>query len=191
VSTTEQRGGLRSAQLYRAGQGSRSYRSYEPTLPPDGIGRRIDRPETVRGVLHMGNERGQWECRSGEGQDRARPPRHRTPPKLISMPTALTHPVSTDSPLTSSVRRAEQAVCDPLPRATRPPVIMPGDVLVSRPTARAGVYDISVAPGMARIRNARYEEAMETGRRLARGLAVDGWFTCDHTHFVHIARHRP
>jgi hypothetical protein len=63
-------------------------------------------------------------------------------------------------------------------------------VLVSRPTARADVYDISVVPAGAHIGKVRYEDGMETGRQLARGLAVDGWFTCDHTYFLRIAKHR-
>jgi hypothetical protein len=95
------------------------------------------------------------------------------------MPTVLTHPVIRDSSVTPSVLRSD------------PPATASGDVLVSQPTARADVYDISVIAGGARISCARYEEGMETGRQLARELLVDGWFTCDHTHFVRIARHRP
>jgi hypothetical protein len=63
-------------------------------------------------------------------------------------------------------------------------------VLVSRPTARADVYDISVVPAGGRISNVCYEDGLETGRQLARELSVDGWFTCDHTHVLRIARHR-
>jgi hypothetical protein len=98
---------------------------------------------------------------------------------VIPVPTTLTHPVIRDSPVTPIVLRSD------------PPAIASGDVLVSRPTARADVYDISVIAGGARISCARYEDGMETGRELARELLVDGWFTCDHTHFVRIARHRP
>jgi hypothetical protein len=76
------------------------------------------------------------------------------------------------------------------PRAPRPPVIIPGDVLVSRSTARADVYDISVVPRDAHIGKTRYQDAMDAGRLLARGLAVDGWFSCDHTHYVRIATFR-
>jgi hypothetical protein len=65
-----------------------------------------------------------------------------------------------------------------------------GDVLVSRPTARCDVYDISVVPGAARSTHACYEDGTQTVRKLAHALAVDGWYTCDHTHFVRIARHR-
>jgi hypothetical protein len=65
-----------------------------------------------------------------------------------------------------------------------------GDVLVSRPTARADVYDISVAGGATHISNAGYEDGLAAGRQLARGLAVDGWFTSDHTHFLRIASYR-
>jgi hypothetical protein len=62
-----------------------------------------------------------------------------------------------------------------------------GDVLVSRPTARADVYDITVVPGLGRVSKVCYEDGMETARQLARELAVDGWFTCDHTYVVPIA----
>jgi hypothetical protein len=65
-----------------------------------------------------------------------------------------------------------------------------GDVLVSRPTARADIYDISVVPGVVRVSTVCYEDGIETGRQLARELAVDGWFTCDHTHVALIAGHR-
>ena len=72
----------------------------------------------------------------------------------------------------------------------RRPAPRSGDVLVSRPTARADVYAISVIPSEARIVAARYQDAIEKVDRLARGLAVDGWYTCDHIHFARIARHR-
>jgi len=36
----------------------------------------------------------------------------------------------------------------------------------------------------------RYQDAIDAGRLLARGLAVDGWFSCDHTHYVRIATYR-
>ena len=75
-------------------------------------------------------------------------------------------------------------------RIPRRPAPRSGDVLVSRPTARADVYAISVIPSEARIVAARYQDAMEKVDELARGLAVDGWYTCDHTHFARIARHR-
>jgi hypothetical protein len=77
------------------------------------------------------------------------------------------------------------------PTGPRPPVIKSGDVLVSQSTARADMYEVIVVPGVVRLSNARYDEALATGRQLARGLAVDGWFTCDHTHFMRIARYRP
>jgi hypothetical protein len=66
-----------------------------------------------------------------------------------------------------------------------------GDVLVSRPTARADLYEISVVPSLAHLRDVRYEDGWETGRQLARRLAVDGWFTSDQIHFLRIATYRP
>jgi len=65
-----------------------------------------------------------------------------------------------------------------------------GDVLASRPTARADIHEISVVPTKADLVAMRYDDAMERVRELARALAVDGWYTCDHTHFARIASHR-
>lgn len=107
------------------------------------------------------------------------------------MSMALTPALIRDSSLTSSSLLGAVAISGLSSWApTRPPVMKSGDVLVSRPTARADVYDVSVVPGIARVSNACYEEGMETGRQFARELAVDGWFTCDHTHVVRIAKHR-
>lgn len=86
-----------------------------------------------------------------------------------------------------AVEGQSQITVSPMPGRPAP---TPGDVLVSRPTARADVYAISVIPGKALIVPAHFQEAMERVDELARGLAVDGWYTCDHTHFVQIARHR-
>ena len=73
---------------------------------------------------------------------------------------------------------------------SRRPVPMSGDVLVSRPTARAGLYAISVVPTPGDVLAIRYAKAIEKAREFARGLAVDGWYTADHIHFVRIASYR-
>jgi hypothetical protein len=114
---------------------------------------------------------------------------HRTL-NAIPMLTPLTHPVILDNSLTSNALQREGTVGG---SSSRPclPVLRSGDVLVSRPTARADVYAISVAPGVAHTSDTRYEEGMKTGRQLAHELGVDGWFTCDHIHFVRIATNRP
>lgn len=65
-----------------------------------------------------------------------------------------------------------------------------GDVLASRPTARADTYDISIIPAAAHVTARRYPEAMEKVRELARTSGVDGWFTSDHTHYTRVATHR-
>ena len=65
-----------------------------------------------------------------------------------------------------------------------------GDVLASRPTARADRYDISIVPAAAHVTARRYSEAMEKVRELARASRVDGWFTCNHTHYARVATHR-
>jgi hypothetical protein len=95
-----------------------------------------------------------------------------------------------DSPFTSSIRRRHGNVSGGSRRSTSPPAMKPGDVLVSRPSARADLYETSVVPAGARTTNVRYEDGLETGRRLARELSVDGWFTCDHIHVLRIAQHR-
>jgi hypothetical protein len=71
-----------------------------------------------------------------------------------------------------------------------PPLPQPGDVLVSRCSARSDVYAISVIPGPSRVVVGVHDQAVETVRRVAQLHAVDGWYTCDHTHFVCVARHR-
>jgi hypothetical protein len=86
-----------------------------------------------------------------------------------------------------AVERQSPVTVSPMPRRPAP---TPGDVLASRPTARADVYAISVIPSKAYIVAARYQDAMEKVDELARGLAVDGWYTCDHIHFAQIAKHR-
>lgn len=75
-----------------------------------------------------------------------------------------------------------------IPRRGSGPVS--GDVLVSERTARADVYAISVVPAPAAIVARSYLEAIETARELARRRGVDGWYTCDQTHYARIARHR-
>ena len=73
--------------------------------------------------------------------------------------------------------------------AKGPPVS--GDLLIARRAARADVYAISVVPTAALLTSVRYPEAIEVVSELARRREVDAWYTCDHTHFVPIARHRP
>jgi hypothetical protein len=65
-----------------------------------------------------------------------------------------------------------------------------GDVIASRRTARADLYAISIVPLTAHTMTRRYTEAVQAVRALARGLHVDGWFTCDHTHFTRIVAFR-
>lgn len=67
---------------------------------------------------------------------------------------------------------------------------VPGDVLVSEPTARADVYAISVVPGPVQIVAGRYPDAIEKVRHLARERGVDGWYTGDQTHYAQVAQFR-
>jgi hypothetical protein len=70
------------------------------------------------------------------------------------------------------------------------PAPKPGDVLASRRSARADVFAIGVVPSGTHVVAGRYQAAIDTVRELARELAVDGWYTADHTHCVRVARYR-
>jgi len=65
----------------------------------------------------------------------------------------------------------------------------PGDVLVSQRSARADRYSIGVVNDAEQEVAPRFDEAIRTARQLARQRKVDGWYTCDHTHFLLIAHH--
>ena len=65
-----------------------------------------------------------------------------------------------------------------------------GDVLASARTARADVYTISIIPAPALLTATRHSAALEKVGELARVLAVDGWFTCNHTHYARVASFR-
>jgi len=82
-----------------------------------------------------------------------------------------------------------QVTYHPAPVTSRP-APQPGDVLASRCSARSDVYTIGVIPGPTQVAAGVYDQAVESVRRFAQLHAVDGWYTCDHTHFVCVARHR-
>ena len=65
-----------------------------------------------------------------------------------------------------------------------------GDVLGSGRSARTDIHAISIVPAEAHTIVARYAEAIEKVRELARGLRVDGWYTGDQTHYVRVASYR-
>jgi hypothetical protein len=65
-----------------------------------------------------------------------------------------------------------------------------GDILVSERSARADVFSISIIPTGNDVVVTRYAEAIERVRELARTRRVDGWYTCDHTHYARIASYR-
>lgn len=72
----------------------------------------------------------------------------------------------------------------------RRPVPQPGDVLAARPTARADSFAISVVPASTHAVAKRYDEAIASVRQLAQQHGVDGWYTCNHIHFLRVAQHR-
>lgn len=73
---------------------------------------------------------------------------------------------------------------------SRRPLPQSGDVLASRPTARADIYEISVVPIKSDLVAMCYDDAMKRVRELARVRGVDGWYTCDHIHFAQIESNR-
>jgi hypothetical protein len=65
-----------------------------------------------------------------------------------------------------------------------------GDVLASKRSARADVFTICIVSGADDKRMKSYEEAIHRVRERARELQVDGWFTCNHTHYARVANFR-
>jgi hypothetical protein len=65
-----------------------------------------------------------------------------------------------------------------------------GDILASERTARADVFAISILPTDSDITVTRYSAAIERVQELARARRVDGWYTCDHTHYARVASYR-
>ena len=63
-------------------------------------------------------------------------------------------------------------------------------MLASKRSARADVLTICIVSGADDGRVKRYQEAIDRVRELARELRVDGWFTCDHTHYARVASFR-
>jgi hypothetical protein len=80
--------------------------------------------------------------------------------------------------------------CDnaPQPDIRRGP--QDGDILARERSARADVFSISIIPTDSDVTVTRYSEAIERVRELARIRRVDGWYTCDHTHYARIASYR-
>jgi hypothetical protein len=70
------------------------------------------------------------------------------------------------------------------------PVPQAGDVVASKRSARADVFTISLISGADDRRVNRYQEAIDRVVELARELRVDGWFTCNHTHYARVADFR-
>ncbi len=65
-----------------------------------------------------------------------------------------------------------------------------GDILASERTARADVFTISIIPTGSDLTVTRYPAAIERVQELARARRVDGWYTCDHTHYARVASYR-
>ena len=82
---------------------------------------------------------------------------------------------------------------DRLRKAPRPglrSVPQAGDILACERSARADVFSVSIIPTDSDVTVTRYSEAIERVRELARMRRVDGWYTCDHTHYARIASYR-
>jgi hypothetical protein len=65
-----------------------------------------------------------------------------------------------------------------------------GDILASKRCARADVFSINIIPTDDHVIVTRHAEAIERVRELAHTRRVDGWYTCDHTHYARIASYR-
>jgi hypothetical protein len=63
-------------------------------------------------------------------------------------------------------------------------------VLASKRSARADVFTIQIVSGADEERMRRYQEAIDRVIELARELRVDGWYTCNHTHYARVASFR-
>lgn len=87
---------------------------------------------------------------------------------------ALREPPPTDRLLTRALR--------PVPQA--------GDVLASKRSARADVFTIRIVSGADDERVKCYKEAIDRVLELARELQVDGWYTCNQTHYARVADFR-
>jgi hypothetical protein len=72
----------------------------------------------------------------------------------------------------------------------RPAAPQAGDILVAERSARADRFSISTIPTDSDIVATRYSEAIERVKELARRRRVDGWYTCDHTHYARVASYR-
>jgi hypothetical protein len=65
-----------------------------------------------------------------------------------------------------------------------------GDIIASERRARADVYTVSIVPNDTPVTLGRYSAAIRMVQALARTRQVDGWYTCDQTHFARVAHHR-
>lgn len=65
-----------------------------------------------------------------------------------------------------------------------------GDILACERSARADVFSIGIIPIDSDVTVTWYSEAIERVQELARTRRVDGWYTCDHTHYARIASYR-
>ena len=88
------------------------------------------------------------------------------------------------TPADDHLRKASQ----PDPTRTAPQA---GDILVAERSARADVFSIGTIHTDGDVVVTRYSEAIEHVQELARTRRVDGWYTCDHTHYARVARYRP
>jgi hypothetical protein len=77
----------------------------------------------------------------------------------------------------------EKRFCQDLTCPATPSRPTVGDVVASRPTARADLFAIAIVPDRGELVPACYDRAL-IARTSARERAVDGWYTCDHAHYA-------
>ena len=76
------------------------------------------------------------------------------------------------------------------PLTARRSAPLAGDILASERSARADVYTVSIVPTDTLVTLRRYSAAIARVQELARTRQVDGWYTCDQTHYARVASYR-
>ena len=87
--------------------------------------------------------------------------------------------------ITVHILPLQQAECDCPCTAHAPAMSWSHKAAPGRIGYSIGVVD-DAEQGVAQ----RFDEAMRTATQLAGERKVDGWYTCDHTHFLLVAHHR-
>ena len=66
---------------------------------------------------------------------------------------------------------------------------VPGDVLISNPTATVE-HCVTIVPGAETILSTNHDRAIARAHEIGRDRHVDVWLTEDHTHFLKLGSYR-